>query len=263
MTPHGPSFSLEDKDKALIRRSKNRLNWCWIRSLGNSRVVRTSPVWLILVPMLARALTPIAGHRELQIPWLATPIATNIGLPFSWELLYASAFAFFIGQVTYSLACPGLVKNYRSFGEFHVAHPGTATLNSWLTWLIMHVAPKDLILMQEDLFVALRVTSTEHKRLRGMASYLEKPDASYEYPSEAGYHKRDMRLSLCSFWTPLVEAAEHRGVADTFDVISRAASYIRPVLILLSSAFFAVGLLLFLTVVVQNGLSVLRVVRAG
>ena len=87
--------------------------WSNLRSWGNNSLLKTSYIWLFLVPILAKALSNI---NSLTIPWLKNPI--TLSLPFSWSLFYISAIFFSIAGGIYAITCPTIIRKYENFSLF-------------------------------------------------------------------------------------------------------------------------------------------------
>lgn len=102
-------------------------DWHWdtLRGWGNSRIIKSSYVWLAVVPVAAKMLDKLTGER-FQI--LGATLDFNIALPFSWTMLFLAAVAFAVGQLIYAVWCPGIVKLFATVGEFKQAHPGRLLL---------------------------------------------------------------------------------------------------------------------------------------
>lgn len=102
------------------------LDWGSLRSLGNSRLIRTSFLWFILVPVVARLLenlpesvTVAVFNIELKIPFC---------LPFRWTYFYFMSVSFALAQAVYLLQCPAIIKNYNKFVDFRKHHLGVLAI---------------------------------------------------------------------------------------------------------------------------------------
>ena len=60
------------------------VGWLRLRHLGNSRLIATSYLWFVIVPVAVKLLLPIAGDHVLPARWLGHPVSITIGLPFTW-----------------------------------------------------------------------------------------------------------------------------------------------------------------------------------
>lgn len=92
--------------------------WSSLRWLGDSRLLRTSFAWLVVVPMLARGVNALPAALVQQF----TP------LPFSWKAFYFAAVFTAIGNLIYLLRCPRIVRSYESFADFESEGKGAEQL---------------------------------------------------------------------------------------------------------------------------------------
>jgi hypothetical protein len=89
--------------------------WTDLRRFGESRTLRSSYAWFVIVPVAARA---IAGLRESQTPWVTLIGLDSVTLPFSWQVFFFAALCVSMGGVIYELGCPRVLRDYGSWREF-------------------------------------------------------------------------------------------------------------------------------------------------
>jgi hypothetical protein len=87
-----------------------------MRSLGDSRLVKSSFIWLLIVPVTARLLSSMDEVVNLTI--FGSQINLTTSLPFSWQLLFGSACFFTIANIIYSICCPEILREYKNYSEF-------------------------------------------------------------------------------------------------------------------------------------------------
>lgn len=92
------------------------MTWESLKNLANSKIVKSSYIWLVVVPLVARLLSEIDDVIILNIFGSSIRIAT--ALPFSWQLLFFSACIFTVANIIYLVFCPDLAKKYTNFTEF-------------------------------------------------------------------------------------------------------------------------------------------------
>ena len=93
------------------------INWSAIKRMGRSQLLKSSYLWLFILPSIASVLSkageqidiPLGADRHLQIP---------LSLPFSWTLFYFGAVAYSIGGIAYWIFCPTLIRDYDTFDGF-------------------------------------------------------------------------------------------------------------------------------------------------
>ena len=90
--------------------------WSQIGALGESRAVRSSYIWLFVVPVLANLLQ--AAGPTISLPLPSRPFVLTLALPFNLTLFYGAALAFAGGSMLYSLGCPSFVRVYDSYSAF-------------------------------------------------------------------------------------------------------------------------------------------------
>lgn len=93
------------------------MKWSYIRSLADSKIVRSSYIWLFIVPIVARVLSTLDDVIDLTV--LGETIRLSATLPFSWQALFFAASFFTVANIVYSIFCPEIFKTYRSYREFH------------------------------------------------------------------------------------------------------------------------------------------------
>lgn len=90
--------------------------WSSQRAIANSKVVKSSAIWLFVVPLAAKTLESLNGPLVFTV--FSEEIKLTTSLPFSWQMLFFSAVFFTTASIVYSVFCPELVKRYVSYTEF-------------------------------------------------------------------------------------------------------------------------------------------------
>ena len=90
--------------------------WSNLWSISNSKIVRSSYVWFVFVPLIARILNNIERILTFQI--LNEQITFTMELPFSWKLFFFGATFFSMAILVYIIRCPDIIKKYRGFSDF-------------------------------------------------------------------------------------------------------------------------------------------------
>lgn len=104
-------------NKLIGKSERNRLvSWTLVNSLGKLKFSKSSYFYLVLVPILVKALEKI--ENPLNINWGGSMISIQLELPFTWYVFYFGAVAIAIGSIIYLLFCPEIIKKYRNYGEF-------------------------------------------------------------------------------------------------------------------------------------------------
>lgn len=91
-----------------------KASWVKLRQLGNSRLVRSNYLWIMLIPIFARVFQSLNVLIERYFGLLEI----QLRLPFTWQILFFSSLAFACGSLTYQLFCPSIVKDHDNFADF-------------------------------------------------------------------------------------------------------------------------------------------------
>tara|TARA_R110000868_G_scaffold175781_2_gene413005 strand:- start:6948 stop:7634 length:687 start_codon:yes stop_codon:yes gene_type:complete len=94
----------------------NVISWILVNSLGKLRFSRTSYYYLIIVPIIVKALDKL--NNPMLLKFGESNIQINLELPFSWYLFYFGALSISIASLLYQIFCPELIKDFRNYGEF-------------------------------------------------------------------------------------------------------------------------------------------------
>lgn len=211
--------------------------WGALRTLGSSRLIKSSYVWFLAIPLAGRmferlpeSVTIIFHEQRLEFP---------LALPFRWQVLYAMALCFVIAQATYSLRCPPIIRRFASFDDFRKKHKGTLHLSDELRLLGMRAARNP--------------TSTS-----GYAWEILRPKFGLGAPERAD----DVRISV--LLDEKLQSSDAPGpFCDIFDGLRASLHSFRPAARALSSLFFGLGLLMLMWLVVDSTITVARTAFRG
>lgn len=130
---------------------KTWTHWQWYKSFFSITILRYFVLWFSLVPMLALWLNQIPEGKvylkdikilkdngisnEGNLEDIGTYFEIDLGLPFSWELLWASSLFFVVALIIYTIFCPRFIKKYPSFKNYktHFHSP------RWIVWEALNV----------------------------------------------------------------------------------------------------------------------------
>ena len=104
--------------------------WSSLRAIGNNRATGSAYAWFIITPLAARFLEYVPNR--IVVPFGANEIPISLGLPFSWIIFFFAALFLSIGHLAYSLFCPEIIRNYRSYPEFKEEGKGKYQLLGFL-----------------------------------------------------------------------------------------------------------------------------------
>ena len=236
---------------------KYNIGWEFISNYAQNRFVKTSYIYLILVPLIAKSLSNL--ENPLRIILSGIEYKFDLTLPFSWVLFYFAAFCFTIGYIIYSVFAPPIVKENKDLSSFNNAKKNFNHLVGYLANLGIHneyveglgleimkaksvsgvnysksqlsnkKSPKDL----EKIMQKMEIYNCLYSNIR---DYNKENKTISEYQNESGY------ISL-SFW------AIHTYANRIFSANWKIASLI----------FFALGTIMISIIFLQNLIYVIKI----
>ena len=97
--------------------------WSNLNRYGKSKILRTSYVWLIIIPLIAKVIYQIDKH--IPVIFFGKEITFTLSLPFSWKLFFVSSVLFSTAGLLYELFCPEIVRNYKKYSDLVDSGKGT------------------------------------------------------------------------------------------------------------------------------------------
>jgi len=97
-------------------RIKNLFGWEVLKSINDNKIVKSSYVWLVVVPFVAKLTSKLENTLSLNLAGKIYSI--DLTLPFSWQLFFISALAFVMGNIIVLIFCPRIIKDYSNANEF-------------------------------------------------------------------------------------------------------------------------------------------------
>src|SRR5688572_21172664 len=94
--------------------------WSDLYEIGSSKIVNSSFIWMVLLPIIARALTTIESKYQIQVQ-----------IPLNFYLLYVAALVFAAASTSYHLFCPKLVQRAPNYGVFVERRYSINELKKW------------------------------------------------------------------------------------------------------------------------------------
>ena len=102
-------------------------NWALLKSLESLKLVRTSYIWLAIVPISSKILASTEEVIELTLFGNKFPLA----IPFSWEQFFYAALFFTLGNILVVSLAPQPIKSYKGYSEFESEHEGWSKMSSF------------------------------------------------------------------------------------------------------------------------------------
>jgi len=93
------------------------VKWSYSKTLADSKIVKSSYIWLLIVPISARAFSSLDEIIDFTVFGSTFQLTTSF--PFSWQLLFLASCFFTLANIIYSLFCPEIFKENKSYSEFN------------------------------------------------------------------------------------------------------------------------------------------------
>lgn len=90
--------------------------WSFLRSLRTNRLVSSTYIWLIIVPVASKLTSGVGESLSFELGGVDHHV--TLSLPFSWKIFFLSALAFSIGNALFSAFSPRFIRLYSDFGHF-------------------------------------------------------------------------------------------------------------------------------------------------
>lgn len=211
--------------------------WSSIALLGNNRLLRTAYVWLIIVPLLTRIFSTTGSTVDLHI--FGHMFRLNTVLPFSWKVFFYGALFTSTGHAIYALACPSLIKSYKSLIDFTSVGKGSTQL------------------MQEyTTFLSRIFSSSKADDLQRNLESLYRECCEQDSKIEAFFTKSLDRTSEYDRWSLAITSSELKlkesKLGDAFWHVFQHLDSSYLILRILTCIFFLMAIVCFGHVTVQN-----------
>lgn len=99
-----------------IRETSAAVRWSRIRGFGKNRLVRSSYLWMVGVPVAARIVHALKDR--VREPEWAYNIVQSLHLPFMWQLLFWASLFWAAATLLFDLCCPAIIRDHADWGEF-------------------------------------------------------------------------------------------------------------------------------------------------
>ena len=91
------------------------LRWSSLAKIGQSKIINSLYLWLLVVPVAASALSSV---DTLDLTRYVPGLKINLVLPFSWKLFYLGALCCTAARSLFAFKCPALIREFPSFADF-------------------------------------------------------------------------------------------------------------------------------------------------
>ncbi len=230
---------------------KYDLKWSKLRTLGHNSIIKSSYIWLIIVPLAAKMFSALPEVHTFKI--FEANITVHFGLPFSWIIFYFMALFFAIGQFIYTVKCPEILKNYENFYDYEKSGSNDLLLLKLLRDICFLGNKHDLstfIIYTDDFIGGRQIINektteihNEVETIRAYISYIFIENITIE--KQLFYRQNVYNYCFMSF-------KERHNLSDWFYVISNAYERFDEFWLKASAICFGLGFLLFGYIVCQN-----------
>lgn len=105
---------VKSRDQDLLN---EHLKWSKLAVIAELQLVQSSYLWVILVPVAAKALSNVKEYvAPINVFGFTIDVPTE--LPFSWVAFYFAGILFLIAHLIYFFGAPSIVKDHRSASDF-------------------------------------------------------------------------------------------------------------------------------------------------
>jgi len=94
---------------------KKTPSWQLLIHIGNNKIIKSSYIWIVIIPIIAKSLEKIPQSIHLPFDKI---IEIQLTLPFSWQVLYFSALAFALSTCLFALFCPQIIEKFSNIEEY-------------------------------------------------------------------------------------------------------------------------------------------------
>lgn len=99
-----------------LKKAVDSYRWEEFRDFFQIHFLRYLVIWFSIVPVLGYILQELPDSISFKIQ--NQDITLNLGLPFHWQMLWASSLFFVIALTIYLFRCPRFIKKYHSYRHY-------------------------------------------------------------------------------------------------------------------------------------------------
>lgn len=204
--------------------------WSSLEALGNSRLLKSSYLWFVLVPLVAKGIDTLQGASELlkSIPFIN--ITLSFHLPFSWEMFFFGSVFVSLGNILFAVRCPKITKDFATYSEFQEKGMGSHAL----------------AILFERLLVSHRNELNQREIEGNVKTFVERfARSNYIEPEEDAH-------PIMVVGQVVKTDIDSSRIGDAFWFVRLIADRRRNIARLLCCTFYSVGLICFGWVIIQN-----------
>ncbi|MEI8645477.1 hypothetical protein P4S60_07665 [Pseudoalteromonas sp. Hal040] len=226
-------------------------HWSFIKGMADIKLVKISYIWIIIVPILAKALNEVSDSIPITIGNVV--INFNVALPFSWQLFFFSALTFSMAQFLYTVFCPEVIKKYKNVHEFREDGKTIIQLGTYLKALLLDRKARDYkthSFFSEHLDKQKLRIEPKHVA-RAYLAHLKNRETNEVELTEASVFETQTNILY------VLNTERYKAI---FEFTSKIFDVQKPMLRVLILLFYLIGFLLSLLVLKQNIESVIQTI---
>lgn len=206
----------------------NSISWVLVNSLGKLRFSKSSYYYIVIVPIIVKALDHVKSPFYFVFGESSIPI--NFDLPFSWYLFYFGALSIALGSLLYEIFCPEIIKNYKNYGEFLASGESDTYLDK--------ISRK-----YRDKSFSLTFIAQPYLEQKAMEKIKIQPSSRFE-------QERTEEFEKVVDYKHNIKYQEERK--DAFNELYSEVKFSYVTIMYISFSFYILGFLAFAWVIVQN-----------
>jgi hypothetical protein len=237
--------------------------WSKLRALGHNSIIKSSYIWLIIVPLAAKIFSALPETHTFRI--FEANIIIHFRLPFSWVVFYFMALFFAIGQLIYSLKCPEILKNYANFSDYKKSGAGVLLILKYLEEYVIASTKNKLSSLKNELDDFLkRIPSSsdsyiKEKLMQKMRMIIEKDEHECEQNNNFS-NNETVEISTFDLYKNHSYESYEKYLNEWFYIISNAYEQVNHNWLKTSIICFGLGFFFFTIIVIQNLWFVLKAI---
>lgn len=228
-----------------------KYSWNKLHTLGQSKIVKSSYIWLFIIPVAAKLLSPFAGEHELEI--FGKLFYVDIDLPFKWKLLFLMAILFGIGQAIYALRCPTIVRNYKDLDNYNCKHASENIFYSLLRSALNESDIGRILEFHDSFHIAMGTLNRD-------GSFIGESNGKKEHVLCSDIIDNPSSIDIEKLRDAIFDHISARPLNENvlFEEVRNLSATLRIKSLIVSSICFLLALLSFSVILIQNILFVIQ-----
>jgi len=220
--------------------------WTVLRGLGESSIVKSSVVWFVLTPIVAKLVLTLKFEVLPNTPYASW--AKLLVLPFPWWMLYVASLFFAVGTLAFRFYCPPVIRDYANYREFREAGVASFQLTEWFTDIaeggLSGQTDEGHITNGQALMLDMYCERCFGKKLVDLVD-------------KKTLEEGDFGMISFAIWQGNIPEAR---IGEAFHMVRKEADHLFPRWALFTTAFFGLGLVATTILLVRNLIYVVQAI---